>query len=247
MRLVEATYHGAPTVVRTMHGRTDEFPIKEGLHQGSGLSPFLFIIVLAVISEEFRCGLPREIMFAYVLAVVADTEAEMQRSRLGWQIRTKKQHGGNESDGQQHERNTSKHQRQVNKSVCLGVTISEKVGPEEAERPRVRAVWRKWTDLSGDINDKKLARNLKIKLYIAVIRPVPLYDAECWTVRKKHEHIHEKTEMRMSRRIKGVTLRDKVKCMDNRTELGMNSVQEKVREMRLRCMDKCREWENTTK
>ena len=33
VRPVEATYHGASTVVRTTHGRTDEFPIKVGLHQ----------------------------------------------------------------------------------------------------------------------------------------------------------------------------------------------------------------------
>ena len=43
---------GASTVVRTMHG--DFNPIKVGLHQGSGLSPFLFIVVLDVISEEFQ-------------------------------------------------------------------------------------------------------------------------------------------------------------------------------------------------
>ena len=39
--------------------------------------------------------------------------------------------------------------------------------------------------------------------------------------------------MRMLRRIKGVTLRDKVKSVDTRKELGVNSIQEKVREMRL--------------
>ena len=33
VRLVEATYHGASTVVRTKQGRTDGFPIKVGLHQ----------------------------------------------------------------------------------------------------------------------------------------------------------------------------------------------------------------------
>ena len=53
------------------------------------------------------------------------------------------------------------------------------------------------------------------------------------TVRKKEEQILEKTEMRMLRRIKGVTLRDKVKSVDIRKELGVTSIQEKVREMRL--------------
>ena len=40
--------------------------------------------------------------------------------------------------------------------------------------------------------------------------------------------------MRILRRIKGVTLRDRVKSVDIRKELGVSSIQEKVREMRLR-------------
>ena len=40
--------------------------------------------------------------------------------------------------------------------------------------------------------------------------------------------------MRMLRRIKGVTLRDNVKSVDIRKELGVTSIQEKVRELRLR-------------
>ena len=40
--------------------------------------------------------------------------------------------------------------------------------------------------------------------------------------------------MRMLRRIQGVTLRDKVKSVDIRKELGVSSIQEKVGEMRLR-------------
>ena len=63
---------------------------------------------------------------------------------------------------------------------------------------------------------------------MTVIRPVPLYGAECWTVRKKEEQILEKTEMRMLRRIKGVTLRDRVKSVDIRKELGVSSIQEKT-------------------
>ena len=122
----------------------------------------------------------------------------------------------------------------MNKFKYLGVTISEEGGSEEAVRARVSAAWGKWRDLSGVISDKKMPRKLKIKLYMTVVRPVLLYGAECWTVRKKEEHILEKTEMRMLRKIKGVTLRDKVKSVDIRKELGVNSIQEKVSEMRLR-------------
>ena len=123
--------------------------------------------------------------------------------------------------------------RQVNKFKYLGVTISEEGGSEEAVRATVSAPWGKWRDLSGVISDKNMPRKLKIKLYMTVIRPVLLDGAECWTVRKKKEQSLEKTEMRMLRRIKGVTLRDKVKSMDIRQELGVNSIQENVREIRL--------------
>ena len=94
-----------------------------------------------------------------------------------------------------------------------------------------------------------MPRKLKTKLYMTVIRPVLMYEAECWAVGKKEEQILEKTEMRMLRRIKGVTLRDKVKSVDIRKELGVNSIQEKVREMStlVWTMDTCREWKKTTK
>ena len=88
-----------------------------------------------------------------------------------------------------------------------------------------------------------MPRKLKIKLYMTVIRPVRLYGAECWTVRKKEERILEKTEMRMLRRIKGVTLRDRVKSVDIRKELGVNSIQKIVKNIRLHT---CREWTKTT-
>ena len=39
----------------------------------------------------------------------------------------------------------------------------------------------------------------------------------------------------MLRRIKGVIMRDRVKSVDIRKELGVSSIQEKVREMRLCC------------
>ena len=111
-----------------------------------------------VISEEFRCGLPCELLFADDLAVVTDTEEEMQRRWLGWQI-------GMESKGLKvnigktevmvsstkgTKVNIKDRQgttlRQVNKFKYLGVNISEEGGSEEAVRARVSAAWGKWRD-----------------------------------------------------------------------------------------------------
>ena len=53
--------------------------------------------------------------------------------------------------------------------------------------------------------------------------------------------------MRMFRRIKGVTLKYKVKSVDLRKELVVNSIQEKVREINYAGLNPCREWKKTTK
>ena len=89
-----------------------------------------------------------------------------------------------------------------------------------------------------------MPRNIKIMLYMTVIRPVLLYAAECWTVEKKKEQILDNTEMR---RFKSVSLRDKVKSVGIRKELRVNSIKKKVREMRLRWYGYIQIMEKTTK
>ena len=49
---------GAQTVVRTTEGDSKAFNVKVGLHQGSVLSPLLFVIVTEMISRELQAGLP---------------------------------------------------------------------------------------------------------------------------------------------------------------------------------------------
>ena len=51
----------------------------------------------------------------------------------------------------------------------------------------------------------------------------------------------------MLSRITGITLRDKVKSVDIRNELGVNSIQEKVRDMRLRWYGHMQRMEETNK
>jgi len=54
---VMSMYTGAKTVVRTVYGNSSGFEVKVGMHQGSALSPLLFVIVMESISREVKNGL----------------------------------------------------------------------------------------------------------------------------------------------------------------------------------------------
>ena len=43
---VMSVYTGAQTVLRTVYGNSNDFEVKVGMHQGSALSPLLFVIVI---------------------------------------------------------------------------------------------------------------------------------------------------------------------------------------------------------
>ena len=53
-----------PEAVKTNEGESDGFEVKVRMHQGSVLSPLLFIIVFEALSSEFRVGLPWELFYA---------------------------------------------------------------------------------------------------------------------------------------------------------------------------------------
>jgi len=86
---VMSMYAGAKTVVRTVYGNSKGFEIKVGMHQGSALSPLLFVIVMEAISREFRVALPWELVYADDLAVIAETEEELIKRLNEWKDNVK--------------------------------------------------------------------------------------------------------------------------------------------------------------
>ena len=74
---VMSMYTGVKTVVRTFYCNSSGNEVKVGMHQGSALSPLLFVIVMEAISREFRVALPWELLYADDLDVSAETEEDL--------------------------------------------------------------------------------------------------------------------------------------------------------------------------
>ena len=84
VRLVQALYDGTKCRVRVNGKLGQPFDVQVGLHQGSVLSPLLFIIVLEALSKEFRSGSPWELLYADDLVIVSDSLADLQRKFDAW-------------------------------------------------------------------------------------------------------------------------------------------------------------------
>ena len=81
---VMAMYTEAMTSVKTQDGPSDKFEVKVGLHQGSVLSPLLFISVMEVITREARTGLPWELLYADDLVLIAKSEEALKEKIRKW-------------------------------------------------------------------------------------------------------------------------------------------------------------------
>ena len=79
-----AMYEEAHMVVRMADGDSESFEVKVGLHQGSVLSPLLFVIVMEVVTREVREGLPWELLYADDVVLMAKSEAELKEKILKW-------------------------------------------------------------------------------------------------------------------------------------------------------------------
>ena len=73
VRLVQGMYANARSCVRVSEGYSEEFEVKVSVHQGSVLSPLLFIIVPEATSQEFRSGVPWEDLYADDLVIIAES------------------------------------------------------------------------------------------------------------------------------------------------------------------------------
>ena len=79
VRLIKEMYRDVKTIVGSGVGTTEGFKVKVELHQSSAISPFLFNIVLDVLTRGVRHGVPWSMMYADDVVLCGETSEEVER------------------------------------------------------------------------------------------------------------------------------------------------------------------------
>src|ERR1700761_971193 len=110
----------------------------------------------------------------------------------------------------------------------LGAYVQDSGEVEREVTCKMQAGWLKWREASGLLCDKRVLLKLKGKYYSTVVRPIMLYSAECWALKKSQEQKVKVTEMKMLRMMRGVTKSDRVRNEYIRSSLGVESIEDRL-------------------
>ena len=237
-------YTDSRSQVRSVAGTTRPFEVTVGVHQGSAISPLLFILCLDRITRDIQGEHPWTLLYADDIVLARSTRDELKKDlkrlkerleRHGLRMNTSKTEyleleprtsGDIELDGTKLPR--------ANDFKYLGDRISADGESLSAVKGRIDAAWLKWRQCSGVLCDKKMPTKLKSRIYRTVVRPVALYGSQTWPVTKKVEQKMSVAEMKMARWSLGVTRLDRIPNTDIRKKLGIAPIADKMREYRLR-------------
>ena len=218
--IIQDMYKDTQTRVKTRSDTTEYFDIEVGLHQGSALSPLLFIIVMDVLASEVGTRPPWGLLFADDLALCAESSTEVEDELEKWRRVL-------EENGLKINRKKTEYLRPrncqdeifllgerlpvVDSFKYLGSTLQAEGGCEKDVTSRIQSGWNRWREMSGVICDKKVLEALKNKIYKTAIRPAMTYGGECWPIRKSDQRRINTTEMKMLRWMQGKTRKDHIR------------------------------------
>ncbi|EYC40844.1 hypothetical protein Y032_0594g424 [Ancylostoma ceylanicum] len=241
---IKLLYDGTRSQVRTPNGTSEEFRVNVGVHQGSALSPLLFILVMDAITKDIQKTVPWTLLYADDVMLAANTKAELEQQVQTWQDRLadfglrlnvrKTEYLTTDKNEQDTVRVSGEELPRTNAFKYLGSFIRNDASLMTELNARINAGWMKFRATSGIICDRKISDKLKSKIYRTVIRPAALYSSECWPATKEIERRLGVMEARMLRWASGITRLDHIRNEDIRKRYGLAPIQEKMREQRLR-------------
>ena len=244
VRLVQDMYRDVTPQVSSCVGITDEFNIKVGLHQGSTLSPYIFDLIMDVLSEGIQEEAPWTMLFADDIVLVCNTKESLRDKLSQWKraledrglkiSRTKSEYL---SFNDFEEENGVEMDDEIIKRVpafkYLGSHVTEDGELDVEVNQRIQSGWQAWRRFSGVLCDKKISARLKGKVYKTAVRPAILYGSETWPIKRVHEKKVNVAEMRMLRWMCGVTRKDKIRNDYIKGTVKVTEVSAKMQERRI--------------
>uniref|UniRef100_A0A914UU89 Reverse transcriptase domain-containing protein n=1 Tax=Plectus sambesii TaxID=2011161 RepID=A0A914UU89_9BILA len=174
-------YSKAQAAVQTCYGESAAFPVTIGVHQGSTLSPYLFITVLNVICKDLLEPAPWAMLYVDNVVLCSRDQKDLERELQKWKDQlhshglwlniSKTEYMATELDAAN---NSIIHLygapiTRVEKFKYLGSVLC-KEGDIDADIKNMMACgWLKWRECSGVLCDKKMPPRLKSKVYQTVV------------------------------------------------------------------------------
>lgn len=252
IRVIKSMYKNSKITITD--NETKMATINLGLRQGCSLSPILFNIYIDDVLREWLTNtkhythdLNRQkylmtILFADDQALIASDEDTLQRAvydlsrmteKYNLMISTEKTKvmafSGNETVRSKIIIN-NKPIEQVKTFNFLGSTISYFYDDTD-----IHTKLTKFNRINGTIArtlKNKVRKDTLIKFYKTMAIPCGIYGSESWTITKMNERRIQTSEMRFLRRAAGYTRMDRKRNTEIRQELGVEDVNEMIREYR---------------
>ena len=241
--VVRLMYNNTTSIVRCAAGISMPFPIRVGVHQGSALSPLLFILVVDSATRSIQRSAPWCLLYADDVMVANETCGGLQQDVQQWknklaEVGLKLNVGKTEhlEIGTQTETTIKVDGVEVPKTNTfkyLGSFLQSDGQVDKEVEARIGAMWAKWKMASGVLCDKRVREEEKGRLYRAVIRPAALYSCATWPTSKKTEHRFATAETKMLRWALGHTQLDKIRNDTIRKRVGVAPITKKMRDQRL--------------
>ena len=233
LKMIKSMYQASEACVRVDGEVSEWFEVKQGVRQGCPLSPWLFNIFLDMVVREARTNFygvkldtcqVQVLLFADDTVLITEREEDLQHNNRALQTAVKEHKLavnwtktntmaiGREITGCKVEVD-GHNVENVSEAVYLGVKFSED-GRMEGE----------------------LERRIGIRMSTvgAMVVPMMTYGCESWVLREKEISRLQATEMRISRKVAGVTRMDHIRSEEIRHRLQQRSIVDVVRERRER-------------
>ncbi|KAF3651593.1 hypothetical protein FXO37_17934 [Capsicum annuum] len=154
IRAIKDMYDGGKTRVRTVGGASEHFSIETGLHQGSTLGPFLFALVMDVLTRSIQGAVPWCMLFADDVVLIDETQGCVNEKLEVWRQTL-------ESKGFRMSRFKTEYMECKFSDLRQEDDVVGNAEIEEDVSNRIEMGWMKWRLTSGVLCDKKVPFKLK--------------------------------------------------------------------------------------